>query len=55
MEYVFAIFMFGVMISLLILKGIVQARDFANEAIKEKESLAGTNNAGGQRVAETTR
>jgi|688.fasta_scaffold905419_2 hypothetical protein len=55
MEYVFAIFMFGMMISLLVLKGIVQARDFANEALKKQESSAGTNDAGGQRFDESTR
>jgi hypothetical protein len=37
MEYVFAIFMFGCMISLLILKGLVQARDFANEELQRQE------------------
>ena len=37
MEYVFAIFMFGCMISLLILKGLVQARDFASTKLMEED------------------
>lgn len=55
MEYVFAIFMLGVMVSLLVLKGVVQARDFANEVLKEEESLAGTRVAGEQRAVEGKR
>ena len=38
MQYVFAIFVFGCMISLLILKGFIQAQDFANEKLKSEEA-----------------
>ena len=38
MEYVFAIFMFGCMISVLILKGLMQARDFANTKLAEEDA-----------------
>lgn len=33
--YLFAIFMFGLMISLVVLKGILQAQEFVNEKLNE--------------------
>ncbi len=38
MQYVFAIFVFGSMISLLVLKGLIQAQDLANEKLKEDDA-----------------
>lgn len=32
---VFAVFMFGLMISLVVLKGLLQAQDFVKEKLKE--------------------
>ena len=55
MEYVFAIFIFGLMISLLVLKGVVLARDLANEECKGHDSTAGTGSPERDRPVEVTR
>lgn len=36
MEYVFAVFVLGVMVSLVIAKGLMQANDFANGELERK-------------------
>lgn len=38
MEYIFVIFGLGIMVTLVVAKGILQANDFAAEAMEGKEA-----------------
>ena len=45
MEYVISIFVLGLMVSLLVAKGIVAAQDFATDELKRQQEKAEALNA----------